>query len=143
MLHLHNVYVRALRSAPQLLSFDQQELKIILNAHRKPATEHERRYNLPETGKVALLMPDEMHGVRDIILQYRDGQVELISEYHRCYDSLHYVLLHPHGSDEWSLEMKRELNITAFEYYAFHLRYRPGHFDLIPMGPLPVSAAVG
>ena len=134
MLHLQNAYVRGLRSALELLPRERQDIKIVLNERRRPATEHERRFNLPETGEVALLMPDEPHGVRDIVLHHRDGQVERISEYHRSYDPLHYVLLYPTGTDGWSLEMKREVNITVTEYYAFHLRYRPGHFNLIPRG---------
>ena len=78
-------------------------------------------------------MPDEFHGVRDNVL-YRDGGLQRISENHRSYDPLHYVLLHPHGTEGWSLEMKREAGVTATQYYAFHLRYRPGHFNLIPRG---------
>ena len=80
------------------------------------------------------MLPEEPHGQRDIVLHRRDGHLERISENHRSYDPLHYVLLHPHGTDGWSLEMKHAMNITATEYYAFHLRYRPGHFNLIARG---------
>ncbi|KAF0298467.1 ATP-dependent DNA helicase PIF1 [Amphibalanus amphitrite] len=124
MLHDNNIYVRGLRSALELVRREDQPLRIVLSAQRRPATEHERRFNLPETGEVAVLMPEEPHGVRDIVLHHRDGGVERINEYHRSYDPLHYVLLHPHGTDGWSLEMKHAMNITATEYYAFHLRYR-------------------
>ncbi|KAF0287797.1 hypothetical protein FJT64_001435 [Amphibalanus amphitrite] len=134
MLHDNNIYVRGLRSALELVRREDQPLRIVLSAQRRPATEHERRFNLPETGEVAVLMPEEPHGVRDIVLHHRDGGVERINEYHRSYDPLHYVLLHPHGTDGWSLEMKHAMNITATEYYAFHLRYRPGHFNLIARG---------
>ena len=134
MLHACNAYVRGLRSAVELVQQNEHQLKIVLSAHRRPSTEHERRFNLPETGEVALLMPDEPHGVRDVVLHFRDGGVDRINEFHRSYDPLHYVLLwlYPHGSDGWSLEMKQTLKITATAYYAFHLRYRPGHFNLIP-----------
>ncbi|XP_043209020.1 uncharacterized protein LOC122374379 [Amphibalanus amphitrite] len=134
MLHDNNIYVRGLHSALELVRREDQPLRIVLSAQRRPATEHERRFNLPETGEVAVLMPEEPHGVRDIVLHHRDGGVERINEYHRSYDPLHYVLLHPHGTDGWSLEMKHAMNITATEYYAFHLRYRPGHFNLIARG---------
>ena len=135
MLHQNNAYVRGLRSAMELIPpAERHNSRIVLNAQRRPANEHERRFNLPETGEVALLMPDEPHGVRDIVLHHRDGHLERINESHRSYDPLHYVLLHPHGSDGWSLEMKRQLHITATEYYSFHLRYRPGHFNIIPRG---------
>ena len=30
--------------------------------------------------------------------------------------------------------MKREVGVTATQYYAFHMRYRPGHFNLISRG---------
>ncbi|XP_043216968.1 uncharacterized protein LOC122379102 [Amphibalanus amphitrite] len=134
MLHDNNIYVRGLRSAFELVRREDQPLRIVLSAQRRPATEHQRRFNLPETGEMAVLMPDEPHGVRDIVLHHRDGGVERINEYHRSYDPLHYVLLHPHGTDGWSLEMKHAMNITATEYYAFHMRYRPGHFNLIARG---------
>ena len=100
MLHQHNGYVRGLRSALELPPpGERQDTKIILNAQRRPATEHVRRFNLPETGEAALLMPDEPHGARDIVLHHRDGQLERISECHRSYDPLHYVLLYPHGTE--------------------------------------------
>ena len=50
----------------------------MLNAQRRQATEHVRRFNLQETEEVALLIPDEPHGVRDIILHHREGQLERI-----------------------------------------------------------------
>ncbi|XP_037088895.1 uncharacterized protein LOC119109386 [Pollicipes pollicipes] len=31
-----------------------------------------------------------------------------------------------------TVEMKRELGVTALQYHAFHLRYRPGHFSIMP-----------
>ena len=82
--------------------------------------------------EIAALMPDEPTGHRDIILQRRDGGLTRISEFHRSYDPLHYVIMHPHGNDGWSLDLKRSTGITAQDYYAFHMRYRPGHFNLIP-----------
>ena len=89
-------------------------------------------------------MPDEPHGVRDIVLHHRDGQVERISEYHHSYDPLQYALLHPHGTDGWSLEMKRELDITATEYYASaaggRLRHGRGGPALLSASPSAVSA---
>ena len=91
---------------------DRRDIKIVINAQRRPAHEHERRFNLPETGEVALLIPDEPHGVRDIVLHHREGHLERISENHRSYDQLYYVL-HPQDSEGWSLEMKRQLHITA------------------------------
>ena len=64
--------------------------------------------NLAETGEVALLMPNEPHVVRDTALHHRDGHLERINVTHRSCDPLHYVLLHPHGPDGWSPEMKRQ-----------------------------------
>ena len=79
-------------------------------------------------------MPNEPAGRRDIIIQHRDGPVRRIDEFHRSYDPLHYVLLYPFGTDGWSLAMKLELKITVRQFYAFHQRYRPGHFNIVPRG---------
>ena len=77
-------------------------------------------------------MPNEPIGRRDIVLRYRDGPLRRIDETHRSYDPLHYVLLLPHGTDGWSLEMKTTTGTTPRQFYNFHLRFRPGHFNLIP-----------
>ena len=135
VLHRCNAYVQALRPAKLMLdALPDQRCQIVLTEKRRPLSEHERRFNLPSCREVAVLMPNEPAGRRDIIIQHRDGPVRRIDEFHRSYDPLHYVLLYPFGTDGWSLAMKLELKITVRQFYAFYQRYRPGHFNIVPRG---------
>lgn len=106
--------------------------QIVLSERRRPLGEHERRFNLPQSREIAVLMPNERVGHRDIVVQLRGGPVLNINEVHRMYDPLHYVLLLPHGTDGWSLQLKEETGISAREYYNFNARFRPGHFNIVP-----------
>ena len=71
ILHKTNAYVVGLRSAMELLPPEPNDIKIVFRARRRPANDHERRFNLPESGEVALLLPKEPHGKRDIVLHRR------------------------------------------------------------------------
>ncbi|XP_043211412.1 uncharacterized protein LOC122375900, partial [Amphibalanus amphitrite] len=133
MLHEHNNYVRALQPA-LLMARGVPNCRIVLSAEHRPLSEHERRFNLPIGREVAVLMPNEMGGRRDIVVRERGGQLFRIDELSRQYDPLLYVLLHPRGTDGWSLELKAERGVTIRQYGAFHMRFRPGHFNLIPRG---------
>ncbi|KAF0311862.1 hypothetical protein FJT64_017361 [Amphibalanus amphitrite] len=86
------------------------------------------------TMKVTALMPNEMGDRRDIVVHERGGQLFRIDELSRQYDPLLYVLLHPRGTDGWSRELKAAPGVTMCQYAAFHMRYRPGHFNIIPRG---------
>ena len=100
MLQRCNAYVQALRPAKQMLdALPDHRCQIVLTEKRRPLSEHERRFNLPACREVAVLMPNEPAGRRDIVIQHRDGAVRRIDEFHRSYDPLHYVLLHPFGTD--------------------------------------------
>ena len=132
MLHEHNNYVRALRPALAMVR-GVPNCRIVLSAENRPLSEHERRFNLPIGREVAVLMPNEVRGGRDIVVHERTGGLFRISEFSRQYDPLLYVLLHPRGTDGWSIELKAR-HITMRKYAAFHMRYRPGHFNLIPRG---------
>ena len=131
MLHEHNNYVRALQPA-LAMARGVPNSRIVLSAENRPRSEHERRFNLPIGREVAVLMPGEPRGQRDIIVHQRGGGLFRINELNRQYEPLLYVLLYPHGTDGWSLEMKAERGVTIRQYAAFHIRYRPGHFNIIP-----------
>ena len=131
MLHENNNYIRGLLPALAMVR-GVPNCRIVLSAENRPRSEHERRFNLPIGREVAVLMPNEAKGRRDIVVRERDGRLFRINELSRQYDPLLYVLLHPYGTDGWSVELKRERGVTMREYTAFHLRYRPGHFNLIP-----------
>ena len=52
---------------------------------------------------------------RDIVLHYRDGGLQCISELHRSYDPLQYPLLFPYGKDGWyiNLKLQNDKKLTA------------------------------
>ena len=74
----------------ELVRREERTLRAVLSAQRRPATEHEGRFKLTETGKVAVLMPGESHGVRDIVLHHRDGRVDRIKNPADTIYNLHF-----------------------------------------------------
>ncbi|KAI2508123.1 helicase [Fragilaria crotonensis] len=59
-----------------------------------------RRYNAPSSSEVAVILPDEGSGNRDIRVLLCAGAIQSISELHPDYSPLAYVLLFPTGSQE-------------------------------------------
>ena len=133
MLHQHNNYAPALRLA-LAMARGVPNCQIVLSAENRPRSEHERRFNVPIGREVAVLVPNEIRGRRDIVVHERGGPLFRINELSRQYDPMLYVLLHPRGTDGWSIELKNARGVTMRQYAAFHMRYRPGHFNLIPRG---------
>ena len=71
-----------------------------------------RRFNLPDTKKVAVIIPDETneHTFRDIRMAIRGaGGFTLINQNHPSYIPLHYTLLFPHGQPGWHWAMQLNL----------------------------------
>ena len=124
ILHEHNSYAQAFKSAIELTRL--HDVQLILHADKcmKPSNEHCRRYNLPVSSEVAALVPGAFAGNLDVILHCREGGLRRISTLHRSYDPLHYVILFPNGTDGWQLGLKRTTNqtLTASDFYAFHLQ---------------------
>ena len=56
----------------------------------------------PTLNKIAIILPKNPVGHRDIVLHTRSDQLQRISEFHKAYDSLQYPILFPHGSDSWN-----------------------------------------
>ncbi|XP_072021704.1 uncharacterized protein [Amphiura filiformis] len=76
---------------------------------------------------VAVLMPGEQVDRRDVIFQRRGGDFQRISELHRSYDPLHYVILFPHGTDGFHLNIPKASgggHVTALEFYRYRLQVR-------------------
>ena len=127
MLHACNSYVRSLKFAHELLSRNSQSYKVLIDANKRPTGEHERRYNAPQSNEVAVLMVDEAHGKRDIVLRHRDNKLEKITETHRSYDPLHYPLIFSNGEDGYSIDYRtsKGKKVTAMTFYNFRLMVRP------------------
>ncbi|MCO5577386.1 hypothetical protein L7F22_031218 [Adiantum nelumboides] len=99
-------------------------------------------YNLiPVGNEIAAIMPGQgdmrTSGQRDIVLHCRDGRLQRISNLHRSYMPLLYVLLFPQGEDGWHLKLPyADVDVpmdaltgcqcvTQREYYAHRLQVRP------------------
>jgi hypothetical protein len=102
----NNFYVHTLKTATQIISEEHvHEHKIVIRAHRCPSGEHERRYNAPTSQDVAVLMKNEPTANRDIVIRFKSGALQRISELHPAYDSLQYPQLFPFGSDGYHIQL--------------------------------------
>ena len=70
-----------------------QALKVVIYEEKRPRTEHARHFNRPVSDEIGILMPNEPTNNRDIVLHYRNGHLDKVSELHRTYDALQYPLL--------------------------------------------------
>ena len=71
-------------------------------------------------------MPNDNVNNRDIVLHYRNGSLQRISELHRGYDPLQYPLLFSYGTDRWHINLKlaNGRKLTAMVYYRYHIMVR-------------------
>ena len=133
MLHFHNKYIRQLKSAYEFARRNCPEYQIVISETARPAGEHARRFNAPATDEVAILMPNDPVGHRDVVLHTRTDQLRKICELHPAYDALQYPLLLPFGTDGWSLNLKltSRHKITQLQFYCFHFFTRVGNYLLL------------
>ncbi|KAF2891527.1 hypothetical protein ILUMI_14646, partial [Ignelater luminosus] len=100
LLHTHNQLVQFFKTALEMMPSDDH--KIVIRADKRPAGEHERRFNAPMLNEVAIVVVGEHMDSRDIVIQRRDGgNLQRISETHRSYDALQYPLIFCRGEDEY------------------------------------------
>ncbi|KAF2891841.1 hypothetical protein ILUMI_14332, partial [Ignelater luminosus] len=98
LLHTHNQLVQLFKTALEMMPSDDH--KIVIRADKRPAGEHERRFNVPMLNEVAIVIVGENMDFRDIVIQRRDGgNLQRISETHRSYDALQYPLIFCRGED--------------------------------------------
>ena len=134
MLHSRNALIQSFKSAIENLN--TEEHKILIRADKTPSGEHNRRFNAPQQQEVAVLLVNEDHGKRDIIIQQRDSQLQRISETHRSYDALQYPLIFLNGQDGYHFQVWQtnpengQLNpakkVSCNDYYAHLLMIREG-----------------
>lgn len=91
------------------------------------------------TSQVALIMPGEQHGNRDIVLETKTGTFKKNSETNRAYDSLQYPILFPRGEDSYHFELQQtdpntgELttkNVSALDFYSYRIMMRTSGFNI-------------
>ena len=136
MLESCNSYVRSFVTIDEQLQSGllPQSVHLELLANQQPSREQRGRYNVPTTNEeVAILLPGEENCRRSIIIQPRASSgvdkpaVQIISETHRSWDPLHYVLMFPYGTDGYHLDIeKNEKSVTAMEYYYYRLMQHDG-----------------
>jgi len=116
------------------------EYKIVIHSDKTPAGEHERHFNAPTTSEVAVILAGEQHGDRDIVLQLRNGSLQVIAEMHPSYDALQYPQIFWQGDDGYDIKLQQtdpatglpsEKNISAMDFYAFKMMLRAGNFNHI------------
>ncbi|MCO5570635.1 hypothetical protein L7F22_024362 [Adiantum nelumboides] len=99
-----------------------------------------RQYLIPVGNEVAAIMPGlgdlRTSGQCDIVLHYQDGRLQRISNLHRSYMPLLYVLMFPRGEDGWHLKLPyadvdvptdaltNRQCVSQREYYAYCLQVR-------------------
>ena len=125
MLHTHNSYVRSFKCALDYPNIE--DYRIVINEAKKPSEEHSRRFNAPECNEITIILADEQHERRDIVLTYRDSSLINIHECHRSYDALQYPLLFVYGEDGCYFERKE----TCKAHYAYRFMIRKEHFNHI------------
>ena len=135
MLHAEHSYVKGFKAAMEVVSADSNNYKIVIDADKRPTGEHARRFNLPESNEVGILMKGQEHGKRDIVLQARDDSLKYISETHRAYDSLQYPLLFSRGEDGYHFGLKQSLTsskkLTCMQLYSFMFMERKNSFNTL------------
>ena len=125
-IHRVNPYVLSIKAALEYAT-SHPEVQMLLTANRKPSNEHRRRYNLPTTSEVAVILPGEQTSNLDVVLQTRGGHLQRINELHRSYDPLHYVILFPYGTDGYTVDVPHasgQGRVTTVEFYRFRLQVR-------------------
>lgn len=140
MIHQSHAYIGLFKYALEHMN-EQVDHKIVIRADKRPAGEHERRYNAPTTNDVAIIMVNEDQGKRDIVLRQRDGQLMRINETHRAYDSLQYPLLFWEGNDGYNFAIPQyepqsgdyhpSKRVSCRQFYAYQMMVREDNFNHI------------
>lgn len=133
-----NIYVTAFQQTKDMI-YNIPNAVIVIDPTRKPINEYERRYNNQIFNEVGIIIQnnnEQQTTSRHIILREKGGQLQTISEYHRSYDPLQYVLFFPDGEDGWHPEMTMTNNrkLTAMRYYAYRIMIRDDEFNQILRG---------
>ncbi|GFT19643.1 uncharacterized protein NPIL_659171 [Nephila pilipes] len=128
LLHEKNHLVRLFKTAIHMMPSDTH--KIVIQADRKPAGEHVRRFNVPTVDEVAIIIVGDQFQPRDIVLHRRNEQLTKVSVTHRCCETLQYLILFRDGADGYNFSVKmanpvngEETNkkCSAMNYYSYQL----------------------
>ncbi|XP_059168222.1 uncharacterized protein LOC131950184 [Physella acuta] len=134
----YNPYVRSLTLAKEQIK-DIPEARIVIDPNRRPSQEHERRFNAQAANEVAVILENNNSPEvtsRHVVLKQKGGKVQIISESHRSYDCLQYVIFFPWGEDGWhsQLQLTNQKKLTAMRYYSFRIQNHEHEFNHILRG---------
>lgn len=138
MMHNCNPFIDSFKHTAEIIKTDA---KMIIRAD---TNKDSRRYNMPTTSEISVIIPRNnsmLPSNRDIVLYKHSTndpqhhEIMHINETHPKYDSLHYVLLFPHGEDGCCTGIQKnnlncDKNVTMMEFYSYRLMQRTG-FNLI------------
>ncbi|XP_053592995.1 uncharacterized protein LOC103575583 [Microplitis demolitor] len=133
-----NPYVHDFKSALESIPLENKDnYQLVINADRKPISDHKGRYNKPSTNEVAVVLVDQECQKRDIVLFLRTGDLQRISETHRSYDALQYPLIFCRGEDGYNFnifhsgQQAEDTNkkISALQFYCYRLMMRSNEFN--------------
>ena len=136
MLHKNHAYVSIFKHALENIALP--DLKVIIRVDMRPAGEHEHRYNAPSVDEVAIILDNQQHGNRDIVLRQRCGSLNRISETHRAYNSLQYPLMFWKGQDGYNLSLRQIIpgsyeqtnkSVSCKDFYSYHFMIWEGNFN--------------
>ena len=148
MLVNHHQYVPIYRHALEVLQQYDPNNDVSIRLRVAPGYHHHRgRYNLPTADEVAVILPgvdgdNSQYSQRDIVLQKRAGDLQIISDLHPAYVPLYYVLLFPYGENGWHPALKlrtfdehKEPNrLTLSRYVAYRLQTRSNEYSTVLRG---------
>ena len=135
MLHRENDLIKVFKTAIEHKN-NTSNLKVVINSEKRPVGEHSRRYNQPTCKDVAVVLIDEGHGPRDIVVNLRGEGLKSVSESHRSYDSLQYPLIIWQGQDGYHFNIPQVFpstglpnfakKVSCSDFYAYMIMIREG-----------------
>ncbi|KAK1357363.1 hypothetical protein POM88_050619 [Heracleum sosnowskyi] len=91
-----------------------------------------------------LVVDQDLHSHMDILVHYKQGGLEKITEIHPCFMSLQYPLLFPHGEDGYRLGIRHRgasnssqnsgNTVSMREFQAFRLQFRASEGRTLLLG---------
>ena len=123
------------RHVANMIELTGPEKKVIIHADKRPAGTHARVFNAPTTDEVGIIVVDEQHERRDIILETRGNSLQRIAETHRSYDALQYPLIFWAGWTRWlyhfEYKMTNGRKVTCMRFCAYYLMVRDNNSILL------------
>ena len=101
-----------------------EEVKLVIHAHERTKTGHERKYNVPEASEIAALIIGEQYGALEIVLRRKGHlnvngheKLDMIRLVNHMYDRLCYPLRFPFGNDGWHSKLMHLDKKGSFRKY--------------------------